>query len=255
MKQVPYDLEHRNREMAGLWRGIKAWSGGKHAELNQRAALLSAIRSGEESEVVAAFSIARHECVQWKGGLALSHDQMSVQLTKYLTTPLPKKNPRDKEEEPVTPSKLAEELGHAHIARRIAREVDKYRSVAGQEADAKLKVDVNRGRSTNERADVARERLRAIQARSTAPAAVAAQQAAADQRQLALKAEEDDASETASYSGEYRPAEVHVGVRSAKSNGARAAKSGGYGGEEQQHTVGIPTKRMGGRYQLPPPAS
>jgi hypothetical protein len=62
--------------MAGLWRGTKAWFSGGHAELNQRAALVSAIRSGEEAEVVAAFGIARHECIQWKGGLALSHDQM-----------------------------------------------------------------------------------------------------------------------------------------------------------------------------------
>jgi hypothetical protein len=62
--------------MAGLWRGIKAWTGGKHAELNGRGALTAAIHSGDEDEVVAAIGVARQECTQWKGGLSLTHDQM-----------------------------------------------------------------------------------------------------------------------------------------------------------------------------------
>lgn len=148
--------------MAGLWRGIKGWTGGKHTELNKKQALFSAIQSGEEEEVVGALGLARHECVQWKGGLAMSHDQMSIRLSKYLTEPFPKQT-RDKNEEIFTPLSLAESYGHQDVIKKIKREIDKYQTVSGQEDNAKLKADAHRGRSTNDRANEARARLRDIQ--------------------------------------------------------------------------------------------
>ena len=153
--------------MAGLLRGIKAWAGGKRVELKGRAALVSAIQSGEESEVVAALAIARNECLQRKGGLALSREHICEQLGRHLTLPLPKANPRDKEEVAQAPPELAEKLGHGRIAQRLRREAEKYASQLygpGSHA-ARAKAEAHRGRSTSDRADVARGRLRAMQAR------------------------------------------------------------------------------------------
>mmetsp|Transcript_51120 Transcript_51120/g.65428 ORF Transcript_51120/g.65428 Transcript_51120/m.65428 type:complete len:186 (-) Transcript_51120:303-860(-) len=149
--------------MAGLWRGIKGWAGGKNAELSKRQALFTAIQSGEEEEIVSAIALARHECVQWKGGLAMSHDDMSTHLYKYLTNPFPKVNRRDQDEVVLTPILLAESLGHHSIARKIKKESEKYYTVSGQEDNAKKKVDAHRGRSTNDRANEARARLKDMQ--------------------------------------------------------------------------------------------
>lgn len=49
---------------------------GKHPELDNRACLVAAIKSGDEQEVISAIATARTECVQWKGGLSLKHDEM-----------------------------------------------------------------------------------------------------------------------------------------------------------------------------------
>jgi hypothetical protein len=148
--------------MAKVWRGIKGWVGSKHAELSKKQALYSAIQSGEDEEVMAALALARHECVQWKGGLAMSHDEMSLRLFKYLTEPFPKQT-RDKNEEVVTPLTLAESMGNPIVIKKIKREIEKYQNVAGVEDDARKKAEAHRGRSTNDRANEARSRLRDIQ--------------------------------------------------------------------------------------------
>ena len=122
--------------MAAIWRAVRR---GKSQELNNRAALTAAIHSGDENELIAAISIARQECVQWKGAMSMSHDEMSAKLCTYLTAPFPRKT-RQKDEVLVTPLSLARDLRHENMSNRLVRETEKYTKVAAQDKDAQLKV-------------------------------------------------------------------------------------------------------------------
>mmetsp|Transcript_64244 Transcript_64244/g.126187 ORF Transcript_64244/g.126187 Transcript_64244/m.126187 type:complete len:191 (+) Transcript_64244:95-667(+) len=145
--------------MAALWRAIRR---GKNEELNNRAALTAAIHSGDDGELSAAIDIARQECVQWKGALSMTHDQMSSRLLAYLAAPFPKQT-RDKDEIPVTPLSLARDLRHDKLVRLLMRDIEKFGTVAEQGKNAQLKSSANHGKSTNERAEQARQRLRKMQ--------------------------------------------------------------------------------------------
>ena len=154
------------------------WVNKKHPENHSRGALIAAIYSGDIGEVRAAIAVARAECVAWRGpGRSMSHDDMSERLYRYLTTPIPawilastscvsddelsQENGNASIER--TPSDLAEGLGHTNVANYIIKEANKMVERSGRSKEDKKKQDNHRGKSTNERADLARQRLRAIQ--------------------------------------------------------------------------------------------
>ena len=112
--------------MAGLWRAVRSLGTGKQIELKKRANLICAINSGQEEEVVHALEVARQECIQWKGRLALTHEETCAKMLLYLTAPFPRMS---RDEKPITPSELAEFLGHHNISRRLLRETQTYAQV------------------------------------------------------------------------------------------------------------------------------
>ena len=97
----------------------------------------------------------------------MSHDEMSEKLYRYLTEPIPawtlEASGLAKAAEDKTPLHLAEELSHVAVAKYIIKEANKMKDRTGRSKDEKKKQDSQRGKSTNKRADLARQRLREIQ--------------------------------------------------------------------------------------------
>ena len=143
-------------------RSIRGWVHKKHPELHGRNALKAAILSGDLGELREAVQLARAECVAWKGGKAMSHDEMSSKLHAYLTAPFPKRRGSG-EEVVVTPSTMAQSLQSNTMADAIRREASKYARTTEKTQDQRNMQDAHRGKSQNERAQLARDRLRDIQ--------------------------------------------------------------------------------------------